>query len=62
MPALAYRWFFGAHTLKSLERNILQFCGINPVHDTLIGMVEAADEPSRQEWLEKMRELGRAAG
>jgi hypothetical protein len=24
-------------------------------------MVEAADEPSRQGWLEKMRDLGRAA-
>jgi hypothetical protein len=26
MPAVAYRWYFGAHSLKSLERNILNGC------------------------------------
>ncbi|HTE20513.1 MAG TPA: NAD(P)H-dependent oxidoreductase [Armatimonadota bacterium] len=59
MPALAYRWFYGAHSLKSLERNILGFCGIGPIQHTLIGAVEAADEPGREEWLEKLRQFGR---
>jgi putative NADPH-quinone reductase len=31
MPALVYRWWFRAHSLKSLERNILKFVGIRPV-------------------------------
>ena len=35
MPALAYRWYFPAHSLKSLERNILRFSGIGPIRDTL---------------------------
>lgn len=61
MPALAYRWFYGAHSLKSLERNILQFCGIGPVHDTVIGMVEVTDDAGRQKWLEELRALGRDA-
>ena len=27
MPALIYRWYFGAHGLKCLERSILRFVG-----------------------------------
>ena len=57
MPALAYRWYFRAHSLKSLERNILRFSGIGPIRDTLIGSVEA-DAASRQRWLKKVHSLG----
>ena len=59
MPAFVYRWYFGAHSLKSLERNILGFCGIGPIKESLIGMVEARDATKRQKWLEKMKALGR---
>jgi putative NADPH-quinone reductase len=58
MPALAYRWYFGAHSLKSLERNILKFSGIRPVRETLIGMVDALTEEKRGRWLERLRALG----
>jgi putative NADPH-quinone reductase len=57
MPAFVYRWFFGAHSLKSLERNILSFVGIKPVRSTVIGMVEG-NEAKRKDWLERMRRLG----
>ena len=40
MPAFVYRWYFGAHSVKSLERNILRFAGIAPVCRSLVGMVE----------------------
>lgn len=60
MPALAYRWLFRAHSLKSLERNILKFTGISPVRESLIGMVEGSPA-HRQRWLSKMSRLGRAA-
>ena len=60
MPAFVYRWWFGAHSLKSLERNILKFVGIRPVRETLFGMVENASEAKRRRWLEKMSELVRA--
>ncbi len=59
MPVAAYRWYFGAHSLKSLERNILKFCGIKPVYETMFGMVESVDEKTRKKWLDRMRELGR---
>jgi putative NADPH-quinone reductase len=58
MPAFVYRWFYGAHSLKSLERNILGFCGIGPIKESLIGMVEAPDNAGREKWLEKMRAFG----
>ncbi|MCW5659147.1 MAG: NAD(P)H-dependent oxidoreductase [Burkholderiaceae bacterium] len=61
MPSLVYRYYFRAHSLKALERNILGFVGIAPVHETLIGMVEAMDDKARAKWLERMRELGRQA-
>jgi putative NADPH-quinone reductase len=58
MPAFIYRWFFFAHGLKTLERNILGFCGIGPVKSTLIGSIEGLTERQRDDWLDEMRELG----
>jgi putative NADPH-quinone reductase len=60
MPALVYRWFFGAHSLKSLERNILRFTGITPIKESLVGNVEG-NTKHRQRWLEKLHALGKAA-
>lgn len=61
MPALVYRWFFLAHSLKSLERHVLKFCGISPVRETLFGMIEAVSAEKRGKWLEEMHRLGRDA-
>ena len=58
MPALIYRWYFGAHSLKSLERNILGFVGIAPIRSTLIGMVEHPDNRRREKWLRTLEGLG----
>ena len=58
MPALIYRWYFGAHGLKSLERSILRFVGIKPIRETLIGMVGSLNEKKSKTWLEKLRTLG----
>jgi putative NADPH-quinone reductase len=59
MPAVVYRYFFRAHSVKSLERNVLGFVGIAPVHETLIGMVDRIDDKARQRWLDNLRKLGR---
>lgn len=61
MPALVYRYYFRAHSLKALERNILGFVGIAPIHETLIGMVEALDDEARATWFGRMRSLGQQA-
>ena len=58
MPALVYRWYFRAHSVKLLERNILGFVGIAPVHQTLLGGVGALDAGQAARWLAKMRRHG----
>lgn len=58
MPAFLYRWYFGAHALRGMERNILNFVGIKPVRETLLGNIEGVDEGVRKGWIQAMRELG----
>ena len=57
MPALVYRWYFGAHSLKSLKQN-LALTGIKPCRHTLIGSVETTDDSKRHKWLDHVRALG----
>lgn len=59
MPALAYRWYFRAHSVKSLERNILGFVGIAPVNKTLIGMMGNLTAEDAKKWMDKIARLGR---
>jgi len=60
MPSLIYRWYFGAHGLKSLTQN-LSLVGIAPCRSTLIGMVEAMHVGQRSKWLGRLRALGKRA-
>jgi len=59
MPALAYRLYYRAHSVKSLEQNILGFAGVGPVRRTLIGLAEAMNAAKRERWLSEMEALGR---
>ncbi len=61
MPALVYRFFFRAHSVKSLERNVLGFVGFAPVHETLIGLVDKLGPEGVADWQAKLRKLGRNA-
>lgn len=61
MPAFFYRWYFGAHGLKSLERSVLAFSGIAPIRENLIGRVADCSARARGRWLIRMQELGRLA-
>lgn len=61
MPALVYRFIFRAHSVKSLERNILGFVGIAPVHETLVGGVDQLGEAGVAKWRAKLRALGAQA-
>jgi putative NADPH-quinone reductase len=58
MPPLVYRLWFGGHSMASLRRNILAFCGISPVRTTYVGPVETASATRRLAWLDKARNLG----
>jgi putative NADPH-quinone reductase len=61
MPALVYRWFYRAHSVKSLERNILGFVGFSPINETLIGMAGNMKKADAQQWLTKLEKLGTSA-
>ncbi|MEI9928827.1 MAG: NAD(P)H-dependent oxidoreductase [Sphingomonas sp.] len=60
MPALFYRFYYGAHSVASLRLNVLGLVGVGPVRRTLIGGVESS-AAGRGRWLKTMAELGRKA-
>lgn len=61
MPGWFYRWYFGAHALKLVKRNILHFIGIKPVRSTIFGMIEAVGDDKRKEWLRAVEAMGHTA-
>ncbi len=61
MPAFVYRWYFRAHGVKNLKRNILRFVGLAPVRDTLLGSVGTRSKPQIARWFDDMKALGRRA-
>ncbi len=61
MPAWMYRWYYFAHSLKNLERNILGFVGVSPIRTTLLGGVETASAERREKWIDDLRNLGAKA-
>ena len=61
MPAAIYRWYFRAHSVKSLERSLLGTVGIAPVNETLIGNAGNMKPAEATKWLRKLERLGAAA-
>jgi putative NADPH-quinone reductase len=61
MPAIIYRWYFRAHSVKSLERNLLGIVGIAPVQETLIGMTTDMKAADAKKWFKKLETLGQRA-
>jgi len=55
---LVYKHFYGAHTVKALERNILKFCGIHPVKTTLIGEVYKKSRKQLERSIKQMEVYG----
>ena len=53
--------FMRAHSVKSLERNILGFVGIAPINETLIGSVDSLGPEGVAQWKSKLRTLGTQA-
>ncbi|MGV3635580.1 MAG: NAD(P)H-dependent oxidoreductase [Pseudorhodoplanes sp.] len=61
MPVSIYRFWYGPHALKLLKNNILNFIGIKPVRETLLGMIAEVPDVKRDGWLKKVEALGRNA-
>lgn len=58
MPALAYRFMFGAYGVRALEKSILGMSGITPVRETLVGNVGAINRDNSGKLLAKAGKLG----
>lgn len=43
---------------NSMQKSILQFCGISPVNITSLGVVKLSDGKKRLAWLNKVEQLG----
>ncbi len=58
MPAALYRWVFGAHGVKVLERSILWWSGVAPVRTCYIGSIAEQSSARRRRWLERAAAWG----
>lgn len=61
MPASFYRWFYRAHGLRLLRRNILAFVGIRPVAATVVGEAGAMPTDRVARWCARLSRLGARA-
>lgn len=61
MPAFVYRWWYGGHGVRGLERSALAFVGLRPVRRTLVGSVATLGSLGVQRWRDRMGRLGAAA-
>lgn len=61
MPSFVYRWYFCAHGVKNLKRNILRFVGFSPVRDTMLGSIGTRSKEQISRWFDDMKALGRRA-
>lgn len=57
MPALFYKAYYGSHSVRSFQRNILKQVGIEPVSTSIIGNVDRSLK-HRERWLKKIAEHG----
>jgi NAD(P)H dehydrogenase (quinone) len=61
MPALLYRWWFGAHAVKMLKGNILAFIGVRQIRSTILGSIESVGPERRKQWLAEAETMGQSS-
>jgi NAD(P)H dehydrogenase (quinone) len=61
MPVSVYRFWYGPHALKLLKNNILNFIGVRPVRETLLGMIADSSDEKRNRWLKQAEAMGQRA-
>lgn len=58
-PGWYYRLFYGRPSINQLKKSTLEFCGVKPVKVTYVGIIRNSTEVQRNQWLQKIKELGR---
>ena len=61
MPAFFYRLWYLGHGIAGMRRNILNFVGMSPVRETLLGLVDAVGDARRGKWIASMNAMGKKA-
>jgi len=59
MPAWVYRWVYRAPGVNAIQRATLGFAGIRTTRVTPLGPVEDSTRHRREQWLDRVRALGR---
>lgn len=57
-PSWYYRLFYARPSVNQLKKTVLEFCGIQPVKVSYIGIIKTADEKQREKWLKKVFDFG----
>ncbi|MNE60279.1 hypothetical protein D3C80_1554150 [compost metagenome] len=57
-PSWYYRLIYRNAGITTFKKNILEFCGINPVKSTIISIVKTSSETQRLKWIDKIYRLG----
>lgn len=58
-PGWYYWLLYGRPSVNQLKKSTLEFCGVQPVKVTYVGIIRNSAEKQRVLWLQKIRELGR---
>lgn len=57
-PSWYYRLMFGRPSVNQLKKAVLEFCGVKPVKVTYVGIVKKATAAQREQWLQKVYQMG----
>jgi len=57
-PNWYYNIVYGRPGHNSMKKNILNFCGIKPVKIKTVGIVKNSNDSKREEWLNKIEQMG----
>lgn len=57
-PSFFYKIYFNAPSVNQLKKCVLQFCGVNPVKVTYIGIVKSSDNDQRKKWIDTIHKMG----
>jgi len=57
-PGWYYRIFYGNPSVNQLKKSTLEFCGIKPVGVTYVGIIKTSEARQREQWINKIYQLG----
>lgn len=57
-PGWYYRLFYGNPSVNQLKKSTLEFCGIKPVAVTYVGIIKTSGVRQREQWINKIYQLG----